>query len=86
MGLEVNESARDKDGKYIVKKKVKVDEIEFLSEVPKHWPVPPEDTEMAYVLDLDKDKRWHDLAMGNKKILLDHSLKQEAQPNVSLHD
>ena len=57
----------------------KVDGIEFLSEVLKHWPVLPEGTEIAYILNLNKDKRWHE-AMGNNKILqVDCFLKQEVR-------
>ena len=60
-------------------KKVKVDGIEFLSEVPKRWPVPPEGTEIAYVLDLNKDKSWHEATGRNKILQVDRFLKQEVR-------
>ena len=43
----LDESAKDSEGRYIVTKKVKVDSVEGLTEVPKRWPVPPEDTTVA---------------------------------------
>ena len=57
--LRIDESAKDSEGRYIVTKKVKVDSVESLSEVLKRWPVPPEDTTVAYVrINLSEDKRW----------------------------
>jgi hypothetical protein len=73
--LEIDESARDKDGKYVLNQKVKVDSIEFLSEVPKRWPVPPEDTKVAYIINLSEDKKWKEATRKAKN--LDHFLKQE---------
>jgi hypothetical protein len=74
--LEINESAKDSDGRYIVTKKVKVDGVEVLSEVPKRWPVPPEDTTVAYVINLNEDKRWRESKdKGHKGF--DPFLKQE---------
>jgi hypothetical protein len=73
--LRINESAKDSEGRYIVTKKVKVDSVESLSEVPKRWPVPPEDTSVAYVINLSEDKRWRDGT--SKEKAFDRFLKQE---------
>jgi hypothetical protein len=73
--LRINESAKDSEGRYIVTKKVKVDSIEGLSEVPKRWPVPPKDTTVAYVINLSEDKRWRDGT--SKEKAFDRFLKQE---------
>lgn len=67
---------KDKDRKFILTKKVKVDVIEPLPEVPKQWPIPPEGLNVAYVVDLNNDKRWKETVM-DKKRGLDHFLKQE---------
>ena len=75
LGFRIDESAKDSDGRYIVTKKVKVDSVEGLSEVPKWWPVPPEDTTVAYVIDLNEDKRWQEGT--SKEKALDQFLKQE---------
>ena len=73
--LRIDESAKDSEGRYIVTKKVKVDSVESLSEVPKRWPVPPEDTTVAYVINLSEDKRWQDGTSREKAF--DQFLKQE---------
>lgn len=73
--FEIDESAKDNKGRYIVTKKVKVDRVEHLSEVPKRWPVPPEDATIAYVIDLNKDKKWQE-GTGKDKAF-DRFLKQE---------
>jgi hypothetical protein len=73
--LRIDESAKDSEGRYIVTKKVKVDSVESLSEVPKRWPVPPEDTTVAYVINLSEDKRWQDGT--SKEKAFDRFLKQE---------
>jgi hypothetical protein len=72
--LAVGKAEKDRDGKFILTKKVKVDEIEHLSEVPKRWPIPPKGLNVAYVVDLNNDKRWKEL---DKKKGLDRFLKQE---------
>ena len=69
---------KDRDGKFILTKKVKVDEIELLSEIPKRWPIPPKGLNVAYVVDLNNDKRWKEM---DKMKGLDRFLKQEV--NVS---
>jgi hypothetical protein len=58
--FEIDELAKDNKGRYIVMKKVKVDRVEHLSEVPKQWPVPPEDATVAYVINLNEDKQWQE--------------------------
>jgi hypothetical protein len=73
--LRIDESAKDSEGRYIVTKKVKVDSFEVLSEVPKRWPVPPEDTTVAYVINLSEDKKWRDGT--SKEKAFDRFLKQE---------
>lgn len=73
--VEINESAKDSEGRYIVTKKVKVDRVEYLSEVPKRWPVPPEDATVAYVVNLNEDRRWQE-GTGKDKAF-DRFLKQE---------
>ena len=73
--FEIDESAKDSEGRYIVTKKVKVDRVEHLSEVPKQWPVPPEDATVAYVIDLNEDKKWQEGT--SKNIAFDRFLKQE---------
>ena len=75
--LAIDESAKDSDGRYIVTKKVKVDSIENLSEVPKRWPVPPEHTTVAYIINLNDDKRWREGTTGSKEKAFDRFLKQE---------
>lgn len=72
--IAIENAEKDKDGKIILTKKVKVDAIEPLSEVPKRWPIPPEGLNVAYVVDLNNDKRWKD---SEKKKGLDRFLKQE---------
>lgn len=69
--LGIDESAKDSD----VTKKVKVDSIENLSEVPKQWPVPPENITVAYVINLNEDKRWWE--GSSKEKAFDQFLKQE---------
>ena len=39
MALCSNEAAKDKDGRFIITKKVKVDSIKNLQKVPAHWPI-----------------------------------------------
>jgi hypothetical protein len=73
--VEIDESAKDSEGRYIVTKKVKVDRVEYLSEVPKQWPVPPEDATVAYVVNLNEDRRWQE-GTGKDKAF-DQFLKQE---------
>lgn len=73
----IKDATKDKDGRYIVTQKVKVDSIENLREVPSRWPIPPEGTSTAYVIDLNNDKKWQDLDTNNKKKGLDRFLKQE---------
>ena len=81
--LEINESAKDSDGRYIVTKKVKVNKVETLSEVPKRWPVPAEDLTVAYVIDLNEDQRWRE---GNSKDkAFDQFLKQEVTSLLYFH-
>jgi len=46
---------RDRDGKFILTQKVKIDSVKCLDEVPSHWPVPKIDT--AYVLNFTDDER-----------------------------
>ncbi len=53
----LGEFVKDKDGKYVITNKVKVDRIECLVEVPKQWPVPPEGNKVAYVIDFKDDKK-----------------------------
>lgn len=74
--LEIDESVRDSSGKYILSRKVKVDVVERLSEVPKRWPIPPEDKTVAYVVDLNKDARWKKWSSENNKNI-DAFMKQE---------
>jgi hypothetical protein len=71
------ETAKDRDGRYIVTQKVKVDSIENLLEVPARWPIPPEGINTAYVIDLNNDKKWQELDSNNKKKHLDRFIKQE---------
>ena len=73
--FEIDESAKDDKGRYVVTKKVRVDRVEHLSEVPKWWPVPPEDATVAYVIDLNEDKKWQE-GTGKDKAF-DRFLKQE---------
>jgi hypothetical protein len=75
--FEINESAKDSEGRYIVTKKVKVDRVERLSEVPKRWPVPPEDATVAYVIYLNDDKKWQEGT--GKNVAFDRFLKQEVK-------
>ena len=76
-------AAKDKDGRYIVTQKVKVDSIENIQEVPARWPIPPEGSNMAYVIDLNNDKKWQELDPNSKKKQLDRFIKQEVCSNVS---
>lgn len=78
MALETDQSVRDLSGKYILSWKVKVDIVEHLSEVPKRWPVPPEDKTVAYVVDLNNDARWNEWSSNNNKNI-DTYLKQEVR-------
>ena len=78
--LKIDESAKDSEGRYIVTKKVKVDSVEGLTEVPKRWPVPPEDTTVAYVINLNEDKRWRDGT--SKEKAFDRFLKQEVSISI----
>ena len=79
-----NEAAKDKHGRYIVTQKVKVDSIESLQEVPLCWPIPPEGTNTAYVIDLKNDKKWQELDANGKKKQLDRFIKQEVCPTYFL--
>lgn len=78
-----NEAAKDKLGRYIVTQKVKVDLIENLLEVPACWPIPPEGTNTAYVIDLNNDKKWQELDINSKKKRLDRFIKQEVGSTYS---
>ena len=80
--LRIDESAKDSEGRYIVTKKVKVDSVEVLSEVPKRWPIPREDTTIAYVINLSEDKRWQDGT--SKEKAFDRFLKQEVMSLYSV--
>ena len=82
-GTAKNEAAKDKLGRYIVTQKVKVDLIENLLEVPARWPIPPEEINTAYVIDLNNDKKWQELDTNNKKKRLDRFIKQEVCPTYS---
>jgi hypothetical protein len=74
----VDNAMRDKDGRFILTQKVKVDFIEKLTEVPARWPIPPDDgTNTAYVIDLNNDKKWRELDVNSKKKRLDRFVKQE---------
>ena len=79
-----NEAAKDKDGRYIVTQKVKVDSIEYLQEVPARWPIPPEGINTAYVIDLNNDKKWQELDPNSKKKQLDSFIKREVSIFISL--
>ena len=79
----LDEAEKDKLGRYIVTQKVKVDLIENLLEVPARWPIPPEGTNTAYVIDLNNDKKWQELDTNSKKKRLDHFTKQEVCPTYS---
>ena len=82
MALCSNEAAKDKDGRFIVTKKVKVDSIENLQEVPARWPITPEGTNTAYVIDLNNDKKWLELDPNGKKNHLNRFIKQDVCPNI----
>ena len=78
-----HESARGRDGKFMVTQKVKVDSIKNLLEVPARWPIPPEGVNTAYVIDLNNDKKWQELDTNTKKNLrLDRFIKQEVSPHI----
>ena len=68
---------RDKDGRFVLSQKVKVDVVEKLTEVPARWPIPPAGVNTAYVIDLNDDKKWCELDMNSKKKRLDRFVKQE---------
>jgi hypothetical protein len=72
-------AAQDKDGRFILTQKVKVDFLEKLTEVPARWPIPAEETNTAYVINLNDDKKWRELDMNSKK-KLDRFVKQEVSP------
>jgi hypothetical protein len=82
MASSSNEAVKDKDGRYIVTKKVKVDSIENLQEVPARWPITPEGTNTAYVIDLNNDKKWQELDPNGKIKHLNRFIKQEVCPNI----
>lgn len=82
MASFINEAAKDKDGRYIVTKKVKVDSIENLQEIPTRWPITPEGNNTAYVINLNNDKKWQELDPNCKKKHLDRFIKQEVCPNI----
>ena len=65
--MAFEKAEKDRDGKFILTKKVKVDAIESLSEVPKRWPIPPKNLNVAYVVDLNNDKRWKEVPVDKKK-------------------
>jgi hypothetical protein len=79
MALSINEAAKDKDGRYIVTQKVKVDSIKYLQEVPARWPIPPEGTNTAYIIDLNNDKKWQEMDTNSKKKQLDSFIKREVR-------
>jgi hypothetical protein len=70
-----DELPRDCDGWYIVTRKVKVDAVEHLDSIPRHWPVPKMDT--AYILDFTDDARVSDRNDARKPKGLDTFLKAE---------
>jgi hypothetical protein len=85
MASSSNEAAKNKDGRYIVTQKVKVDSIKNLHEVPTRWPITPEGTNTAYVIDLNNDEKWQKLDPNSKKKHLDRFIKQEVCPNILCH-
>ena len=80
MASSSNEAVKGRDGRYIVTQKVKVDLIENLQEVPVCWPIPPEGTNTAYVIDLNNDNKWQELDPNSKKKQLDRFIKKEVCP------
>lgn len=68
---------KDREGRYIVTRKAKVDAIEPLDGVPHRWPVPEVDT--AYVLDFGDDTRVSGRNVAKKLKGLDAFLKAEDQ-------
>ena len=72
--IAIEKAGKDRDGKFILTKKVKIDVIKHLSEAPKQWLIPPKSLSVAYVVDLNNDKRWQEV---DKKKGLDRFLKQE---------
>lgn len=72
-----DELPRDRDGRYIVTRKVKVDAVEHLDSIPRHWPVPKMDT--AYILDFTDDARVSDRNDARKPKGLDTFLKAEVR-------
>jgi hypothetical protein len=75
---------KDKDGRFVLTQKVKVDSIEKLTEVPARWPILPAGTNTAYVIDLNDDKKWQDLDVNSKKKKLDRFVKQEVRLILTL--
>jgi len=75
--LVVDQTAKDKTGRYILTQNVKVDSIEELPEVPARWPIPAAGVNVAYVIDLHNDKKWEELDTNSKKKKLDRFVKQE---------
>jgi hypothetical protein len=78
----IYDAAKDKDGRYIVTQKVKVDSIKKFQEVPARWPITPEGTNTAYIIDLNNDENWQELDANSKKKILDRYIKQEVCPNI----
>ena len=66
---------KDREGRYIVTRKAKVEAIESLDGVPHRWPVPEVDT--AYVLDFGDDARVSGRKVTKKPKGLDVFLKAE---------
>jgi hypothetical protein len=67
--------AKDNEDRYIITKKVKVEKVEHLSEVPKQWLVSPEDATVVYVINLNEDKKWQEGTSKDKAF--DQFPKQE---------
>jgi hypothetical protein len=73
-----DKEVKDKDERYMITQKVKVDFIEYLTEVPACLLIPPEGMcDTTYVIDLNNDKKWQELDMKSKKKRLDCFLKHE---------
>ena len=77
---------KDREGRYIVTRKTKVDAVELLDAVPHCWPVPEVDT--AYVLDFGDDARVSGqndgVTVTRKPRGLDSFLKAEVRSCLSI--
>lgn len=73
----VDEAKREVDGMFRVTRKFRVEDIAYVEQVPKRWPIPTAST--AFVVDFSKDSRAQQVTKGGRVKSLDAFLKAEVR-------